>query len=137
MIFVWIVFLSSSFSHGVQSDIECLMSIKDSLEDPFHYLNSTWNFNNNREGFICKFTRVDCLHLDENKVLNIRLADMGLKGQFPVGLKKCTSIVGLDLSSNELSGPLPGDIGKILCFVTSLDLSSNSFSGPIPSNIAN
>ncbi|CAN1235997.1 Probably inactive leucine-rich repeat receptor-like protein kinase At5g48380 [Linum grandiflorum] len=133
---VWLL-VNCGFSYGVQSDIDCLRSIKDSLKDPFNYLNSTWNFNNDTEGFICKFTGVDCWHPDENKVLNIRLADMGLKGQFPLGLKNCTSITGLDLSSNELSGPLPTNISQFIGFVTSLDLSSNAFSGEIPVNLAN
>ncbi|CAN1345266.1 Probably inactive leucine-rich repeat receptor-like protein kinase At5g48380 [Linum perenne] len=62
---------------------------------------------------------------------------MGLKGQFPRGLKNCTSITGLDLSSNELSGPIPDDIDLLIGFVTSLDLSSNAFSGPIPTNLSN
>ncbi|CAN1236007.1 Probably inactive leucine-rich repeat receptor-like protein kinase At5g48380 [Linum grandiflorum] len=62
---------------------------------------------------------------------------MGLKGQFPLGLKNCTSITGLDLSSNELSGPLPTNISQFIGFVTSLDLSSNAFSGEIPVNLAN
>ncbi|CAN1345262.1 Probably inactive leucine-rich repeat receptor-like protein kinase At5g48380 [Linum perenne] len=133
---VWLL-VNCGLCYGVQSDIDCLRSIKDSLKDPFNYLNSTWNFNNDTEGFICKFTGVDCWHPDESKVLNIRLADMGLKGQFPRGLKNCTSITGLDLSSNELSGPIPDDIDLLIGFVTSLDLSSNAFSGPIPTNLSN
>ncbi|XP_010242454.2 PREDICTED: probably inactive leucine-rich repeat receptor-like protein kinase At5g48380 [Nelumbo nucifera] len=62
---------------------------------------------------------------------------MGLKGQFPKGIENCTSLTGLDLSSNNLSGPVPLDISKRLPFVTTLDLSSNDFSGPIPASLAN
>ncbi|CAI0390535.1 unnamed protein product [Linum tenue] len=134
-VLAWLL-LSVKFSHGVQSDIDCLRSIKESLQDPFNYLGSTWNFNNNTEGFICKFTGVDCWHPDENRVLNIRLSDMGLKGEFPRGLKNCTSITGLDLSSNELSGPIPDNIASIVNFVTSLDLSGNKLSGSIPANLS-
>ncbi|KAH9746956.1 hypothetical protein KPL70_004579 [Citrus sinensis] len=119
------------------NDIECLKSVKNSLEDPFNYLTTSWNFNNNTEGFICQFTGVDCWHPDENKVLNIRLSDMGLKGQFPRGIERCTSLTGLDLSSNNLSGSIPSDISSRLQYVTSLDLSSNSLSGEIPSGLAN
>ncbi|XP_023921873.2 probably inactive leucine-rich repeat receptor-like protein kinase At5g48380 [Quercus suber] len=124
-------------SNGVQSDIDCLKSIKGSFEDPYGYLNTSWNFNNNTEGFICKFTGVECWHPDENKVLNIRLSDMGLSGRFPRGIKNCKSLTGLDLSSNELSGPLPFDISLLVGFLTSLDLSSNNFSGEIPVNLFN
>ncbi|GMN36209.1 hypothetical protein TIFTF001_005822 [Ficus carica] len=124
-------------SHAVASDVECLKSIKASLEDPFGYFNSSWNFNDNTEGFICRFRGVDCWHPDENKVFNLRLSDMGLKGNFPRGLGNCTSLTGLDLSNNKLNGTIPADIGNLLPFLTSLDLSSNHFSGEIPKSLAN
>ncbi|KAM7527521.1 hypothetical protein LguiB_030931 [Lonicera macranthoides] len=135
-IFFWL-FSTSSFSYAVESDINCLKAIKASLEDPFNYLTSSWNFNNNTEGFICRFTGIDCWHPDESKVLNIRLSGMGLKGKFPLGVSNCTALTGLDLSSNKLYGTIPSNISQIIQFVTSLDLSSNNFSGEIPVNLAN
>jgi Leucine-rich repeat (LRR) protein len=124
-------------SNGLESDIECLNSIKQSFEDHYNYLNSSWNFNNNTEAFICGFVGVECWNLDGNEVLNIRLSDMGLREQFPRGIKNCSHLTGLDLLSNELSGPLPFDIAALVPFVTSLDLSGNKFSGEIPKSIAN
>ncbi|XP_060196305.1 probably inactive leucine-rich repeat receptor-like protein kinase At5g48380 [Lycium barbarum] len=129
--------LSFSICCALQSDIDCLRSIKDSLEDPLNYLNSTWNFDNQTEGFICKFTGIQCWHIDENKVLSISLPDMGLKGKFPRGLQKCASITALDLSSNKLYGSIPSNISKIIGFVVNLDLSSNRLSGEIPKDLAN
>ncbi|XP_057474855.1 probably inactive leucine-rich repeat receptor-like protein kinase At5g48380 [Actinidia eriantha] len=134
--FVWLL-LRSSFSNGIESDINCLKALKDSLEDPFNYLSYSWNFNNNTEGFICKFIGIDCWHPDESKVLNIRLSDMGLKGEFPRGLANCSALTGLDLSSNKLYGTIPSDIPDILKYVTSLELSSNNLSGEIPKGLAN
>ena len=104
-----------SFSHLnlviiSQSDIYCLKSIKDSLSDRYNYLNSSWDFNNITEGVMCKFTGFECWHPDANEVLNIRLSDMGLMGQFPRGVKNCSRLTGLDLSFNDFSGPLPFDI---------------------------
>ncbi|GMY33036.1 putative inactive leucine-rich repeat receptor-like protein kinase, partial [Fagus crenata] len=136
-IFIWSFLDTLQISNGVQSDIDCLKSIKDSFEDPYNYLNSSWNFNNNTEGLICKFTGVECWHPDEGRVLNIRLSDMGLRGQFPKGIENCSSLTGLDLSSNKLSGPLPSDISLLLPLITTLDLSANKFSGKIPESIAN
>ncbi|XP_068322855.1 probably inactive leucine-rich repeat receptor-like protein kinase At5g48380 [Pyrus communis] len=133
---VWLL-LSCSFSSAVESDINCLKSLKATLQDPLGYLKSSWDFNNNTEGFICNFLGIECWHPHESKVLNIKLSDLGLKGPFPHGIANCTSLTGLDLSSNKLSGPLPEDIGRIISFVTTLDLSSNSFSGQIPTNITN
>nr|GMD15707.1 probably inactive leucine-rich repeat receptor-like protein kinase At5g48380 [Ipomoea batatas] len=126
-----------SFCDSVQSDIDCLQAIKNSLKDPLKYLSSSWDFNNNTEGFICKFTGIDCWHPDENKVLNIRLPDMGLKGEFPLGLANCTALTGLDLSSNDIYGPIPPNISNIIKYVTTLDLSSNHLSGEIPRGLAN
>ncbi|GKV50875.1 hypothetical protein SLEP1_g57555 [Rubroshorea leprosula] len=129
--------LLSTASIGLQSDIDCLKSIKHSLEDPYGYLTATWDFNNNTDGFICRFTGVECWSPDENKVLNIQLSGMGLKGQFPRGISGCSSLTGLDLSNNELFGPIPSDISRILPFSTTLKLSSNNFSGEIPKSLAN
>jgi hypothetical protein len=105
--------------------------------DPNAYLNTTWDFSNNTEGFLCGFRGVDCWHPDENRVLNLRLSGLGLKGQFPHGIENCTSLTGLDLSHNELQGPIPSDIYKRLPYITNIDLSYNNFSGEIPSSIAN
>ncbi|KAJ6726805.1 RECEPTOR-LIKE PROTEIN 55 [Salix purpurea] len=140
-IFVWmvLVLLSSriTVSDGTATDIECLKSIRESLVDPYNYLNTTWDFNNKSEGFLCRFMGVECWHPDENRVLNIRLTDLGLKGQFPIGIQKCTSLTGLDLSHNKLSGSIPENISKILPYVVTFDLSFNNFSGGIPRDLAN
>ncbi|XVF37491.1 hypothetical protein REPUB_Repub20aG0012900 [Reevesia pubescens] len=128
--------LLGAVSICLEEDIRCLKSIKDSLDDPYGYL-SSWNFNNNTEGFICRFYGVECWHPDENRVLSIRLANMSLKGQFPRGIEKCRSLTGLDLSNNELSGPIPSNISRIFPYGTFLDLSSNRFSGNIPKQISN
>ncbi|CAI9778646.1 unnamed protein product [Fraxinus pennsylvanica] len=125
-----------SLTYSVQSDVDCLRSIKDSLEDQNGYL-TTWNFDNKTEGFICSFIGIDCWHPDENKVLNIKLGDMELKGEFPLGVAGCSSLTGLDLSNNKIYGNIPRNISKLLEYVTSLDLSSNQLSGEIPVDLAN
>ncbi|KAI3807704.1 hypothetical protein L1987_23638 [Smallanthus sonchifolius] len=123
-------------SYVVKSDINCLRSIKESLEDPDNIL-SSWDFSNSTEGFVCRFTGVECWHLDEIMVVNIRLADMGLRRPFPIGIKSCTSLTGLDLSSNYLTGHIPSNVADVLPFLTNVDLSNNNLSGPIPPSIGN
>ena len=132
----FLLLVSCGITYGTQTDIFCLKSIKASLEDPYNYLRS-WNFNNNTEGFICRFNGVECWDPRKNRVSNLKLSNMGLKGQFPRAIQNCSSLVGLDLSINKLSGTIPGDISTLLPYVTSLDLSSNDFSGAIPDSLAN
>ncbi|KAJ6371678.1 hypothetical protein OIU77_002069 [Salix suchowensis] len=117
------------------TDISCLKSIKDSVIDPTGYLNNSWDFDSTG-GLICVFHGVECWNNGENKVGFITLPDLGLKGQLPLGLENCTSLIGLNFSHNELQGPIPSDIFKRLPLLTTLDLSFNNFSGEIPSSIA-
>ncbi|KAL7116773.1 hypothetical protein ACP275_03G026400 [Erythranthe tilingii] len=98
--------LTELLSQAAQSDVDCLRAIKDIL-DPLNKLASLWNFNKSTEGYICKFTGVECWHENENKVLNIRLPDIGLKGEFPQAISGCSSMTGLDLSSNNINGTIP------------------------------
>ncbi|BAT96950.1 inactive leucine-rich repeat receptor-like protein [Vigna angularis] len=133
----FLLLISCGMNYGTDTDIFCLQSIKDALEDPNNYLKFSWDFNNKTEGFICRFIGVECWHPDENRVLNLKLSNMGLKGQFPRAIQNCSSLTGLDLSINKLSGTIPGDISTLVPFVTSLDLSSNEFSGAIPVTLSN
>lgn len=132
-----LILLSSYKTYGTATDVACLRRVYDSIKDPNGYLNVTWDFTNKTEGAICRFNGIECWHPDESKVLNIKLADMGLRGPFPLGLENCTSLTGLDLSGNDFSGPLPLNITHYIEYVTNLDLSDNDFSGPIPESLAN
>lgn len=120
-----------------EADIQCLKSVQQSVNDPNGVLKSSWNFENATVGFICRFTGVECWHPDEDRVLSLRLGNLGLQGPFPRGLQNCSSMTGLDLSNNNFSGPIPQEISREIPYLTSLDLSYNGFSGAIPQNISN
>lgn len=120
------------------NDIHCLRSIRESLEDPSGHLRS-WNFSANQTLlFFCNFSGVGCWRPNDldYRVREIRLSNMGLRGQFPLGLESCTHLEALNFSFNKLSGPIPSEIATYLPFISTLDLSHNHFSGGIPSNIA-
>ncbi|GJS89457.1 probably inactive leucine-rich repeat receptor-like protein kinase [Tanacetum coccineum] len=123
-------------SKADESDISCLRSIKEHLEDPLQML-STWKFDYISEGSVCGFTGVKCWNGQQNRVLSIQLANMRLKGPFPMGIRNCTSMQELDLSGNYLSGSIPSNLADDLPYIVSLDFSNNNLSGSIPSSFAN
>ena len=120
-----------------EADIQCLRSVQQSVIDPNGVLKSSWNFDNGTAGFTCRFTGVECWHPDEDRVLSLRLGNLGLQGSFPRGLQNCSSMTALDLSNNNFSGSIPQEISREIPYLTSLDLSYNAFSGAIPQNISN
>ncbi|XBI30746.1 hypothetical protein VPH35_054431 [Triticum aestivum] len=128
---------SSSLCFGSEQDIQCLRSVQQSVIDPLGILKSSWNFGYATNGYICSFTGVECWHGYENKVLSLRLDNLGLEGPFPQGLQNCTSLNILDLSYNNFSGPIPSGIAQQIPYVTSLILSYNNFSSEIPESMAN
>ncbi|KAH8484408.1 hypothetical protein H0E87_028750 [Populus deltoides] len=107
-VLIFVLFCISSVSSATEPDVYCLKSIKDSLEDPYNH-SSLWDFANQTEGFIWPV---------------------------PSHRHQRTSLTGLDLSRNELQGPIPSDIPKRLPYITYLDQSFNNFSGEIPPSIA-
>ncbi|RWR96725.1 putative inactive leucine-rich repeat receptor-like protein kinase [Cinnamomum micranthum f. kanehirae] len=72
------------------------------------------------EGSICEFNGIECWHPDEAAGPKHTPLNMGLRGQLPIRSRKLHKHDGLDLSNNDLSGALPGNIDKILPFVTSV-----------------
>uniref|UniRef100_A0A7N2MU77 Protein kinase domain-containing protein n=1 Tax=Quercus lobata TaxID=97700 RepID=A0A7N2MU77_QUELO len=136
-ILVWSLPDTLTLSSGTLSDITCLKSIRDSLEDPLNHIATSWTFNNLTEGSICGYVGVSCGYISENRVRGVQLANMGLKGKFPRGLVDCRELIILDLSGNEISGSIPRDISEILPAVEVLKLSNNNLSGEIPSSMGN
>lgn len=120
----------------VEDDVRCLREVKTALADPQHKLDS-WNFANSTVGFICRFVGATCWNEKENRLIDLRLPDMGISGEIPSSLKYCQSINNLDLSNNALTGAIPATICEWLPYLVSLDLSGNRLSGPIPPELLN
>ncbi|KAL8233294.1 hypothetical protein R6Q57_003072 [Mikania cordata] len=125
-----------AISQAFRSDRDCLRSIKESLDDRGHHLFS-WNFSNTTNGFTCTFKGLFCWNAVEDTVMTINLQDMGLSGPFPKGIRKCTPLQTLDLSGNYFLGSIPSNLAKDLPNILFLDLSHNNLSGPIPPSFAN
>lgn len=134
---LWLLLLScSSLCFASDLDLLCLKTVQQSVIDSKGILKSSWNFDNNTEGFICQFTGVQCWYPNQNMVYRLSLSNLGLGGQFPGGLEHCTNMTNLDLSSNNFAGPIPSDIARQLPYVAYLELSYNKFSGEIPASIS-
>ncbi|KAJ6766712.1 hypothetical protein OIU79_022635 [Salix purpurea] len=125
-----------AFSFAIEDDVTCLEGVKTSFTDPLGRLTS-WAFNNSSVGYICKLNGVSCWNEKENRIISLQLPLYQLSGKLPESLKYCHSLTTLDLSNNDLSGPIPPEICNWLPYVVTLDLSGNKFSGPIPPEIVN
>nr|TKR98975.1 leucine-rich repeat transmembrane protein kinase [Populus alba] len=125
-----------ALSFSIEDDITCLEGVKKSFTDPLSRLTS-WTFNNNSVAFVCKLNGVSCWNEKENRIISLQLSSFQLSGKLPESLKYCHSLTTLDLSNNDLSGPIPPEICNWLPYIVSLDLSGNKFSGPIPPEIVN
>ncbi|KAJ1380083.1 Serine-threonine/tyrosine-protein kinase, catalytic domain [Sesbania bispinosa] len=126
-----------AYSQVEEDDVRCLRGIKDALKDPEGRL-ATWRFENKTVGFICDFVGVSCWNQRENRVLGLELQDMKLSGRVPESLKYCgKSLQRLNLGSNSLTSEIPPEICSWMPFLVLMDLSGNDLSGPIPSTLVN
>ena len=67
----------------------------------------------------------------DGRVAELDLSSNELTGPIPAELGHLTNLQALDLSWNGLSGPIPAELGDLTNLQT-LDLRVNSLTGPIP-----
>ncbi|XP_039116736.1 receptor-like protein EIX1 [Dioscorea cayenensis subsp. rotundata] len=86
--------------------------------------------NNNISGSIpssiCRLPDLRTLALSHNAML----------GEFPVSMKDCSRLAGLDLSYNNFTGRIPNWVGQNLSSLSVLILKSNTFTDHIPEEIS-
>ena len=70
------------------------------------------------------------------RVVELDLFRNDLTGPIPPELGSLTSLEGLRLSENDLRGPIPPELGR-LTSLRGLDLSDNDLTGPIPPELVN
>ncbi|XP_050257698.1 inactive LRR receptor-like serine/threonine-protein kinase BIR2 [Quercus robur] len=112
-ILVWSLPDTLTLSSGTLSDISCLKSIRDSLEDPLNHVATSWTFNNLTEGSIPRdiseiLPAVEVLKLSNNNLSVWRNPiEYGLTGQIPQQLNQLIRLEVFSVANNLLSGPVP------------------------------
>lgn len=94
----------------------------------------TWSNNTNwlSTSTPCTWFGVTC---SEGAITELSLPQNNLSGPLPVEIGTLDHLTALDLSGNNLQGPLPSTLGN-LSHLTSVDLSANAFTGQVPLAVA-
>ncbi|XP_042441910.1 receptor-like protein kinase HSL1 [Zingiber officinale] len=141
-----------SLSLSLNQEGRSLLLAKSSLSDPYNAL-SDWN---PADSTPCDWTGVTC---SSDAVTAVDLSNFGLSGTFPSALcrlphltflslsnneltstlsssalRGCSALSHLDLSQNQLLGPLPAFLPAFLPVLLLLDFTENNFSGEVPAS---
>ncbi|CAA0371791.1 unnamed protein product [Arabidopsis thaliana] len=124
---LFFLFLNFSCLHA--NELELLLSFKSSIQDPLKHL-SSWSYSSTND--VCLWSGVVCNNI--SRVVSLDLSGKNMSGQILTAATfRLPFLQTINLSNNNLSGPIPHDI-----FTTSspslryLNLSNNNFSGSIP-----
>ncbi|KAJ6960351.1 protein NSP-INTERACTING KINASE 1-like isoform X1 [Populus alba x Populus x berolinensis] len=113
---------------GVNYEVQALMGIKASLDDP-HGVLENWDGDAVDP---CSWTMVTCS--SESLVIGLGTPSQNLSGTLSPTIGNLTNLQTVLLQSNNITGPIPAEIGKLSKLHT-LDLSNNFFTGKIPSSL--
>ncbi|CAA2969987.1 protein NSP-INTERACTING KINASE 2-like [Olea europaea var. sylvestris] len=114
--------------NGVNFEVQALMDIKYSLNDPHGVLN--WDVNAVDP---CSWSMVGCSR--DNLVISLAIPSQGLSGKLSRSIGNLTHLQSVLLQDNRISGPIPHELGRLQKLQT-LDLSDNSLHGEISSSLA-
>ncbi|KAG6502258.1 hypothetical protein ZIOFF_042147 [Zingiber officinale] len=124
----WAAAAAALSAKGVNFEVQALMFIKDSLEDP-HEVLENWDLNSVDP---CSWTMINCS--PENLVIGLGTPGQNLSGTLSPSIGNLTNLEFVLLQNNSISGEIPAEIGKLSKLHT-LDLSDNDFSGEIPASL--
>lgn len=113
---------------GVNFEVQALMGIKHSLEDP-HGVLENWDGDSVDP---CSWTMVTCS--PESLVIGLGTPSQNLSGTLSPSIGNLTNLQIVLLQNNNIRGPVPPELGKLQKLHT-LDLSNNMFTGEIPSSL--
>ncbi|CAK9170367.1 unnamed protein product [Ilex paraguariensis] len=115
---------------GVNFEVQALMGIKASLEDP-HGVLDNWDGDSVDP---CSWTMVTCSA--ESLVIGLGTPSQNLSGTLSPSIGNLTNLQIVLLQNNKITGPIPAEFGRLFKLHT-LDLSNNLFTGEIPSSLGN
>lgn len=125
-----LLLLFFSCCYSVDEQGQALLAWKNSLNSTEDALLASWNPSDSSP---CKWVGVRCNSRGDVEEISLKSGD--LKGSsLPLNFQALESLKVLDLSSTNLTGSIPREIGDYGELV-SIDLSGNSLSGEIPEDI--
>jgi len=114
---------------GNQTDHLALLKFKESISnDPYKPLES-WNSSIH----FCKWYGITCNRMHQ-RVIGLDLRSYQLHGPLSPYVGNLTFLINLNLRNNSFFGEIPQELGRLLQ-LQRLDLVNNSFAGEIPSNL--
>ncbi|KAF8389284.1 hypothetical protein HHK36_025977 [Tetracentron sinense] len=129
LLFFSISFATLSFSfEPPNEEVEALISIRGSLNDPHGVLNN-WDEDSADP---CSWAMITCS--PENLVIGLGAPSQSLSGNLSGRIGNLTNLRQILLQNNNISGEIPPELGKLPKLQT-LDLSNNRFSGIVPESL--
>ncbi|XP_022992914.1 protein NSP-INTERACTING KINASE 1-like isoform X1 [Cucurbita maxima] len=113
---------------GVNYEVQALMGIKASLQDP-HGVLENWDGDSVDP---CSWTMVTCS--PDSLVIGLGTPSQNLSGTLSSSIGNLTNLQIVLLQNNNITGPIPPELERLSKLQT-LDLSSNFFTGKIPSSL--
>ncbi|XP_073152074.1 uncharacterized protein [Henckelia pumila] len=118
-----VMFILTNLCTCKEFELELLLSIKASINDPFQAL-SSWNSSVS----FCKWEGISCF--DSSHVSKIELPEKNLSGRISDSIFRLPDIQTIDLSTNQFIGEIPPSLSW--CFsLRYLNLSNNNLTGVI------
>ncbi|KAF8407922.1 hypothetical protein HHK36_007060 [Tetracentron sinense] len=114
---------------GVNFEVQALIGIKGSLEDPRGVLDN-WDKDSVDP---CSWTMVTCS--PQNLVIGLGTPSQNLSGTLSPSIGNLTNLQIVLLQSNNISGPIPPELGRLSKLHT-LDLSNNLLTDEIPTSLS-
>ncbi|OWM84693.1 hypothetical protein CDL15_Pgr027480 [Punica granatum] len=113
---------------GVNFEVQALMHIKASLNDPHNVLEN-WDGDSVDP---CSWTMVTCS--PDSFVIGLGTPSQNLSGTLSPSIGNLTNLQIVLLQNNNITGPIPRELGRLSKLQT-LDLSNNIFTGEIPDSL--